>query len=123
MEGHLTYTIDGNERKMFFGNYALEQTLRDMDCSISDLGDTPEKKGVLTSRTLEMVRTFMFHATAYPILKEGGKPDFALFDMHEWIDGCGGPNGDLVQVVSKKMFEVLGLVSEDSKQKKSKAEK
>lgn len=119
MEGHLTHTIDGVERKMFFGNYALEQTLRGMDCSISDLGDTPEKKGVLTLRTLEMVRTFMFHATAYPILKEGGTLDFNLFDMHEWIDKTGGPNGELVDSVSKKMFEVLGLKAEETKQKKS----
>jgi len=39
MEGHLTYKIGEVDRQMFFGNYALEQTLTHFDASVTDLSD------------------------------------------------------------------------------------
>lgn len=115
MEGHLTYTIDGVERKMFFGNYALEETLNHFDYSISDIDV------LLNTKLLQLIRVFTFHAAAYPILKEGGQPEFTEFDIHEWIDKSGGSSGDLVVKISKELFRCLGLKGDDKPQKKSKS--
>ena len=116
MEGHLTYKIGEVDRQFFFGNYALEQTLTHFDASVSDLSD------LLGKQLLPFLRTFMFHAAAYPIIKKGEIVDFTEFDIHEWIDTAGGSAGDLVIVVSKEIFRVLGLNTEVTEEKKSKAE-
>jgi hypothetical protein len=116
MEGHLTYKIGEVDRQFFFGNYALEQTLNHFDASVSDLGD------LLGKQLLPFLRVFMYHAAAYPILKKAEIVDFTEFDVHEWIDSSGGSGGDLIIVVSKYVFQALGLNSEATEQKKSKAE-
>ena len=115
MEGHLTYKIGEVDRQFFFGNYALEQTLNHFDASVSDLSD------LLGKQLLPFLRMFMFHAASYPILKKGEIVDFTEFDIHEWIDSSGGSGGELVIVVSKEVFRVLGLNTEVTEQKKSKA--
>lgn len=116
MEGHLTYKIGDTERQFFFGNYALEQTLTHFDASVSDLSD------LLGKQLLPFLRVFMYHAAAYPKLKNGEVIEFTEFDVHEWIDTCGGSGGDLIMKVSKEVFRVLGLNSESTEQKKSKPE-
>lgn len=116
MEGHLTYKIGEVERQFFFGNYALEQTLTHFDASVSDLSD------LLGKQLLPFLRVFMYHAAAYPKLKKGEIIDFTEFDVHEWIDECGGSGGQLIMTVSKEIFRVLGLNTEATEEKKSKAE-
>ncbi len=114
MEGHLTYKIDGKDVVMFFGNYALEETLTHFDVSITDIGE------LLAKKLLPFMRVFIYHAASYPILKAGSNPEFLPFDVHEWIDNHGGSNGDLMQKASKEAFRCLGLINEDAnKQKKS----
>jgi len=112
MEGHLIYTINGIERKMFFGNYALEKVLQHFDISISDLGKIPD------SKEMEFVRVWMFHAACYPILKDGGVPDFTEFDTYQWVDDS---KSDILVKVNEAIHKSLGL-GEISEQKKSKAE-
>jgi hypothetical protein len=116
MEGHLTYKIGEVDRQFFFGNYALEQTLTHFDASVSDLSD------LLGKQLLPFLRMFMYHAATYPIIKKGEIVDFTPFDVHEWIDLAGGSGGELIMVVSKEVFRVLGLNTESTEQKKSKAE-
>jgi len=116
MEGHLTYKIGDVDRQFFFGNYALEQTLTHFDASVSDLSD------LLGKQLLPFLRMFMFHAATYPIIKKGEVINFTPFDVHEWIDTAGGSGGELIMVVSKEVFRVLGLNTEATEQKKSKAE-
>jgi len=116
MEGHLTYKIGDEDKQFFFGNYALEQTLTHFDASVSDLSD------LLGKQLLPFLRMFMFHAATYPIIKKGEVINFTEFDVHEWIDNAGGSGGELIMVVSKEVFRVLGLNTEDTEQKKSKAE-
>lgn len=114
MEGHLTYKIADVERHFFFGNYALEETLKHFNASVSDLSD------VLGKDLIPFLRVFMFHAAAYPVLKKGEILNFTEFDVHEWIDLTGGPSGDLIITVSKEVFRVLGLNTEETApQKKS----
>jgi hypothetical protein len=114
MEGHLTYKIGEVDRQFFFGNYALEQTLEHFDASVSDLSE------LLGKQLLPFLRMFMYHAAAYPILKKGEVVDFTPFDIHEWIDTAGGSGGQLIMVVSKEVFRVLGLnTDEQPEQKKS----
>ena len=115
MEGHLTYKIGEVDRQFFFGNYALEQTLTHFDASVSDLSD------LLGKQLLPFLRMFMFHAATYPIIKKGEVINFTEFDVHEWIDTAGGSGGELIMVVSKEVFRVLGLNTEATNQKKSKA--
>jgi hypothetical protein len=116
MEGHLTYKIGEVDRQFFFGNYALEQTLTHFNASVTDLSDLLEKQ------LLPFLRVFMYHAASYPILKKGEIVDFTEFDIHEWIDIAGGTGGELIVIVSKEVFRVLGLNTEVTEQKKSKAE-
>jgi len=116
MEGHLTYKIGDVDRQFFFGNYALEQTLTHFDASVSDLSN------LLGKQLLPFLRMFMFHAATYPIIKKGEVINFTPFDVHEWIDAAGGSGGELIMVVSKEVFRVLGLNTEATEQKKSKAE-
>ena len=116
MEGHLTYKIGDEERQFFFGNYALEQTLTHFDASVSDLSD------LLGKQLLPFIRMFMFHAATYPIIKKGEIVNFTEFDIHEWIDKSGGSSGDLVMVVSKEIFRVLGLNSEINQPEQKKSE-
>jgi hypothetical protein len=116
MEGHLTYKIGEVDRQFFFGNYALEQTLTHFDTSVSDLSD------LLGKQLLPFLRVFIYHAASYPILKKGEIVDFTEFDVHEWIDTAGGSGGEFILVVSKEVFRVLGLNTEQVEQKKSKAE-
>ena len=114
MEGHLTYKIGDTDKQFFFGNYALEQTLEHFDASVSDLSE------LLGKQLLPFLRMFMYHAAAYPILKKGEVVDFTPFDIHEWIDTAGGSGGQLIMVVSKEVFRVLGLnTDEQPEQKKS----
>jgi hypothetical protein len=113
MEGHLTYTINGIERKMFFGNYALEKVLQHFNISVSDLHTIPD------SRQMEFVRVWMFHAACYPILKEGGVPDFTEFDTYEWVDAS---KSDILVKVNEAIAKSLGLV-DATEQKKSKVKK
>jgi hypothetical protein len=116
MEGHLTYKIGETDKQFFFGNYALEQTLEHFDASVSDLSE------LLGKQLLPFLRMFMYHAAAYPILKKGEVVDFTPFDIHEWIDTAGGSGGQLIMVVSKEVFRVLGLNTEEQpEQKKSEA--
>ena len=116
MEGHLTYKIGDTDKQFFFGNYALEQTLEHFDASVSDLSE------LLGKQLLPFLRMFMYHAAAYPILKKGEVVDFTPFDIHEWIDTAGGSGGQLIMVVSKEVFRVLGLnTDEQPEQKKSEA--
>ena len=56
MEGHLTYKIGEVDRQMFFGNYALEQTLTHFDASVTDLSD------LLGKQLLPFLRIFIYHA-------------------------------------------------------------
>ena len=42
--------------------------------------------------------------------------------MHDWIDNSGGSGGEFILTVSKEVFRVLGLNTEVTEQKKSKAE-
>jgi hypothetical protein len=116
MEGHLTYKIGEVDRQFFFGNYALEHTLTHFDSAVSDLGD------LLGKQLLPFLRVFMYHAAAYPIIKKGEAVDFTEFDIHEWIDSCGGSGGELIITVSKHVFKALGLNTEETEQKKSKTE-
>jgi hypothetical protein len=115
MEGHLTYKIGETDKQFFFGNYALEQTLEHFDASVSDLSE------LLGKQLLPFLRMFMYHAAAYPILKKGEVVDFTPFDIHEWIDTAGGSGGQLSMVVSKEVFRVLGLNTDEQEpeQKKS----
>jgi hypothetical protein len=115
MEGHLTYKIGDVDKQFFFGNYALEQTLTHFNASVSDLSD------LLGKQLLPFMRMFMYHAAAYPILKRGEIVDFTEFDIHEWIDTAGGSGGELIIVVSKEVFRVLGLNTDLPEQKKSEA--
>ena len=116
MEGYLTYKIGEVDRHFFFSNYALEQTLTHFKASVTDLSDLLEKQ------LLPFLRVFMYHAASYPILKKGEIVDFTEFDIHEWIDIAGGTGGELIVIVSKEVFRVLGLNTEVTEQKKSKAE-
>lgn len=109
MDGHLTYSINGIERKMFFGNYALEKVLQHFDISVSDLHT------IADSRQMEFVRVWMFHAACYPILKEGGIPDFTEFDTYEWVDAS---KSDILVKVNEAIAQSLGL-GEISEEKKS----
>lgn len=113
MEGHLTYTIKGVERKLFFGNYALERTLDDMGASVTEVSD------LLNSRLLPFIRTFIYHAASYPLLKEGKEVDFTSFDIHDWIDSEGGTSGDFIQKASVKIYACLGVGEGKETQKKS----
>lgn len=114
MEGHLIYKIGEEDKQFFFGNYALEQTLTHFDASVTDLSELLEKQ------LLPFLRMFMFHAASYPIIKKGEVVNFTAFDIHEWIDQAGGSSGDLIIVVSKEIFRVLGLNSDNQpEQKKS----
>jgi len=113
MEGHLTYKINGIERKMFFGNYALEKVLQHFNISITELSDIP------ASRQMEFVRIYMFHAACYPILKDGGVPDFTEFDTYEWVDAS---KNDILVKVNQAISASLGL-SDENEQKKSKVKK
>jgi hypothetical protein len=116
MEGHFSYTINGVERKMFFGNYALEQTLSDMNASVTEVSD------ILNTKLLPFIRTFVYHAACYPVLKEGKEPDFTAFDIHEWIDSSGGTSGEFIQQASKKIYACLGVgEASETSQKKSKS--
>jgi len=117
MEGHLTYKIGETDKQFFFGNYALEQTLEHFDASVSDLSE------LLGKQLLPFLRMFMYHAAAYPILKKGEVVDFTPFDIHEWIDTAGGSGGQLIMVVSKEVFKVLVLNTDEQEpaQKKSEA--
>lgn len=114
MEGHFTYTVNGVERKMFFGNYALEQTLTDMGANATDISE------ILNTKLLPFLRLFIFHSACYPVLKDGKSPDFTPFDIHEWIDSSGGTSGDLIQKASPKIYACLGVGESDGTQKKSK---
>lgn len=115
MEGHLIYKIGNEDRQFFFGNYALEQTLTHFDTSVSDLGE------LLGKQLLPFLRVFMYHAAAYPVLKKGEAVTFTDFDIHEWIDQCGGSSGELIIEVSKHVFKALGLNTEATEEKKSEA--
>lgn len=112
MEGHLTFKIGDQERQFFFGNYALEQTLTHFDTSVSDLGD------LLGKQLLPFLRIFMYHAAAYPMLKKGEAVNFTEFDIHDWIDQCGGSSGELVLAVSQQVFRALGLNTDDQTEQK-----
>ena len=103
MEGNFNYTIDGVERKFFFGNYALEQTLLEFNVSVSDIAD------ILDTKLLPFLRTFIFNAAAYPILEQGSEPDFTPFGVHKWIDATGGPNGPFMLSAAKKIYKALGV--------------
>ncbi len=114
MEGHLAFTINGIERKMFFGNYALEQTIDHFGVSVSDIGE------LLNTKTLPLIRMFMYYAAEDQVWKDEKKePDFTPRDMHDWIDQSGGSSGHLVMKVSKELFRCLGLTTEEPVQKKS----
>jgi len=116
MEGHLIYKIGEEDKQFFFGNYALEQTLTHFDASVSDLSD------LLGKQLIPFLRMFMFHAAAYPILKKGEAVNFTNFDVHEWIDKTGGPSGQLIVEVSKQVFNVLGLNTEQAQVEEKKSE-
>jgi hypothetical protein len=118
MEGHLTYTIDGAERKMFFGNYALEQTLEHFNSSVTDVAV------LLNEKLFPFLRIFIYHAAAYPVLDEGKEVDFTPFDVHKWIDKTGGSNGEFLVKASREVYKVLGIVEgeESADQKKSQEE-
>jgi hypothetical protein len=116
MEGHLTYKIGETDKQFFFGNYALEQTLEHFDASVSDLSE------LLGKQLLPFLRMFMYHAAAYPILKKGEVVDFTPFDIHEWIDTAGGSGGQLIMVVSKEVFRVLGLNTDEQETEQKKSE-
>lgn len=116
MEGHLTYKIGEVDRQFFFGNYALEQTLNHFDASVSDLSE------LLGKQLLPFIRMFMFHAASYPIIKKGEVVNFTAFDIHEWIDEAGGSGGQLVVVVSKEIFRVLGLNTDPDQPEQKKNE-
>lgn len=103
MEGHFSYNIGGEERKFFFGNYALEETLTEFNASVSDMAT------LLDTKLLPFLRAFIYHAAAYPILKAGNRPDFTPFDVHDWIDLTGGANGDFIIQSSKKIYASLGV--------------
>ncbi len=112
MEGHLTYKIGEVDRQFFFGNYALEKVLQHFNISVGDLNTIPD------SRHMEFVRVWMFHAACYPILKQGGIPDFTEFDTYEWVDAS---KSDILVKVNEAINKSLGLV-EETEQKKNKAE-
>jgi len=116
MEGHLTYKIGERDKQFFFGNYALEQTLEHFDASVSDLSE------LLGKQLLPFLRMFMYHAAAYPILKKGEVVDFTPFDIHEWIDTAGGSGGQLIMFVSKEVFRVLGLNTDEQEPEQKKSE-
>ena len=115
----MVHTVDGIERRMFFGNYALENTLEHFGASVSDVGV------LLNSKLLPMIRVFMYFGAEDQLWKEEKKePDFTQRDIHDWIDKSGGATGELVVKVSKELFRCLGFKdAEESKQKKSRAEK
>lgn len=119
MEGWLTFTVDGVERRIFFGNYALEMTLAHFEVSVTDVME------LLQKNLLGALRVFIYHAAAYPILKEGNEPDFKAFDVHEWIDKTGGASGTLVVPASKELYRALGLTetTEEQPAKKKKPQK
>lgn len=110
MEGHFSYTIDGVERKFFFGNYALEQVLKHFDIGVDEISNIPK------SREMEFVRVWMYHAACYPILKSGGVPDFTEFDTYEWVDAS---KSSILIAVTQAVQKSLGLV-DVTEQKKSK---
>jgi len=112
MEGHLTYVINGIERKMFFGNYALEKVLKHFNVSLNDLDKIPD------SDQLEFIRIYMYHAMIYVILKDGGTPDFREIDTHEWVEES---NYDLITKVTEVINESLRRrnITESDTQKKS----
>jgi hypothetical protein len=110
MEGHLTYKIGEVDRQFFFGNYALEKVLQHFNISVTDLHTIPN------SRQMEFVRVWMFHAACYPILKNGGVPDFTEFDTYEWVDAS---KSDILVKVNDAITKSLGI-SESDEQKKSK---
>jgi hypothetical protein len=111
MEGHLTYSINGIDLKMFFGNYALEKVLQHFNITVNELHT------ISNSRHIEFVRVYMFHAACYPILKQGGIPDFTEFDTYEWVDVS---KGDILLKVNEAISKSLGL-EEISEEKKNKA--
>lgn len=113
MEGHLTYVINGVERKMFFGNYALEKVLAHFNISVTELHTIPN------SREMEFIRVWMYHAACYPILKSGGIPDFTEFDTYEWVDDS---KSDILVKVNEAIFKSLGLDTQTTEEKKSKPE-
>lgn len=111
MEGELVYKFPAEnggeiERRFFFGNYALEQTLEELNASVSDISE------LLNKKLLPFLRKSIYHAACYPVLDAGGHPDFTEFDVHKWIDQTGGTNGEFMQAVSKKVFGSLGIGDE-----------
>lgn len=117
MEGNLTHTINGVERKMFFGNYALEQTLVDLNISVTDVSLALERNFI------GFFRVYIFHAAAYPLLKEGKEPDFTAFDIHDWIDQTGGVTSDFFVKVTKIVYASLGIAESDGKEQKKSTQK
>jgi len=111
MEGHLIYTINGIERKMFFGNYALEKVLKHFKISISKIGEIPP------GDEMEFIRVWMYHAACYSILKDGGVPDFTEFDTYEWVDSS---KSDILIRVNAAIQDSLGMIDSSDKPEKKK---
>jgi hypothetical protein len=100
MEGNFNYTIDGVERKFFFGNYALEKVLHHFNIGVDELQNIPK------SREMEFVRVWMYHAACYPILKDGGIPDFKEIDSYGWVDAS---NSHILVAVTEAVQKSLGM--------------
>jgi len=118
MEGYVVFKIDGVERRMFFGNYALEKTLDHFGVSVSDIGT------LLNTKLLPLIRMFLYYGAEDQLWKEEKRePDFTPRDIHDWIDQSGGSSGELVIKVSKELFRCLGLTNSEPEKKEQKKSK
>lgn len=117
MEGHLTYKIGDKDVQMFFGNYAVEETLAHFNASVSDISE------LLNTKLLPFMRVFIYHSAAYPVLEAKEIPEFTPFDVHKWIDETGGTSGDFMKTASRMVYKALGLkVDEEQPEGKKKVQ-
>lgn len=121
MEGYLSHTFkdkDGNDFTVpfFIGSYALENSLIELDASLSDLEDLVNKK------LLPLIRLYMFYSAEYQAHSTGQAFTFTRIDAYNWIDQTGGIEGEFFFAFSKAVFKDLGLTTnepEKAEQKKS----
>ena len=72
--------------------------------------------------SFDITNRLIYQQFTYPIIKKGEIVNFTEFDIHEWIDQAGGSSGNLVMVVSKEIFRVLGLNTETDQPEQKKSE-
>ncbi|MFA5243712.1 MAG: hypothetical protein WC380_00290 [Pedobacter sp.] len=110
--------VNGKDMDFHCGTYATEKTLEAMGISLSDIGESLDKKFVPT------IRHFIYFSAkdAQRLKTEKGQAiDFPYEpdNVYDWLDEWGGGNSPKVAEFTAKLLVALFGTQEEPEQKKS----